>query len=54
MSERPTFEETYQRHEFSELVRLGIQVGAWLLRMLRLARARHPTRPSADSVRHAD
>ena len=35
MNDHPTFEETYPRYEFSELVRLGIALG-WILRMLRL------------------
>jgi hypothetical protein len=33
---RPTFEETYPRYEFSELVRIGLAFAAWI------ARRRHP------------
>jgi hypothetical protein len=39
MSPPPTFDETYRRCEFSGLVRMGMLVGGWLLRMLRLAKA---------------
>ena len=46
MNDHPTFEETYPRHEFSELVRLGIAIGG-ILRMLRFAKA--PWRPSPVS-----
>jgi len=30
-----TFEDTYPRYEFSELVRLGLAGGGWLVRQLR-------------------
>ena len=33
---RLTFEETYPRYEFSELVRIGLAFAAWI------ARRRHP------------
>lgn len=47
MADHPTFEETYPRHEFSALVRLGMAIGGWLLRKLHLARAAAPTVSSA-------
>ena len=30
MTDRPTFEQTYPRYEFSNLVRLGLLVAGWL------------------------
>ena len=42
MTDHPTFEETYSRHEFSELVRLGMTIGRWILRKVHLARAAAP------------
>jgi hypothetical protein len=42
MSDHPTFEDTYPRYEFSELVRLGIMAGNSILRMLRRARTPAP------------
>jgi hypothetical protein len=32
---RPTFEETYPRYEFSELVRIGLAFAAWIARRRR-------------------
>lgn len=52
MNDRPTFEQTYPRYEFAELVRLGIAIGSVVLRLLHLTRARvghplqHMTQPS--------
>lgn len=40
MNDHPTFEETYPRYEFAELVRLGIAIGTSILRMLHLAKER--------------
>jgi hypothetical protein len=31
----PTFEETYPRYEFSELVRIGLALAAWIARRRR-------------------
>jgi hypothetical protein len=42
MDDRPTFEETYPKYPFSELVRLGLAAGAWVLRMLHLAKTPRP------------
>ena len=39
MNDHPTFEETYPKYEFSELVRLGLAMTAWILRMVRRAQA---------------
>jgi hypothetical protein len=39
MNDRPTFEETYPKHEFSELVRLGLVVARWILGRLHLGKA---------------
>lgn len=43
----PRFENTYpySRHEFSELVRIGILIGAWVCR---LGRARIVVEPPAE------
>jgi hypothetical protein len=49
MGVRPNFEETYPRYEFSELVRLGIAIGRWMLGMLRLARTPAPDARSAPA-----
>lgn len=38
----PTFEETYRRHEFAELVRLAVAAGAWLVKMRRRVQSRPP------------
>jgi hypothetical protein len=34
----PTFEETYPRYEFSELVRIGILIGVWVSGLRRTGR----------------
>jgi hypothetical protein len=39
MNDHPTFEETYPKYEFSELVRLGLAMAAWSLRMVQRAQA---------------
>lgn len=49
MNDRPTFEETYPRYEFSELVRLGMAIGG-MLRMLRLAKAPWRSALALDQV----
>jgi hypothetical protein len=45
MDERPTFEETYPKYEFSELVRMGIALGASLAGLRRRAQAPRPDPP---------
>lgn len=49
MDVRPNFEETYPKYEFSELVRLGVATGRWMLGMLRLVRAPAPDSRSAPA-----
>ena len=49
MNDHPTFEETYPKYEFSELVRLGIAIGG-ILRMLRLAKTPWRPAPALDQV----
>jgi hypothetical protein len=39
---RPTFEEAYPKYEFSELVRVGLAMAAWILRLVHRAQARRP------------
>jgi hypothetical protein len=52
MGERPTFEETYPKYEFSELVRIGIAIAAWISRIRRHAGApRADTPPTPAAVR---
>jgi hypothetical protein len=56
MDDRPTFEETYPKYEFSELVRLGVALAAWTVRKIRRAEARRQvaaSAPSADPGLHA-
>jgi hypothetical protein len=56
MDDRPTFEETYLRYEFPELVRAGIAIGTWIHWVLRRAKARRPDAPpapTADNGLHA-
>jgi hypothetical protein len=56
MDDRPIFEETYQKYEFSELVRLGVALAAWTVRKIRRAEARRQdaaSAPSADPGLHA-
>ena len=53
MDDRPTFEETYPRYEFSELVRVGIAIGTWIYGTLRRAKARRrdvPPTPAGDTA----
>jgi hypothetical protein len=35
----PTFEETYPRYEFAEMVRIGLLIGDWIARLRRRPRA---------------
>jgi hypothetical protein len=36
---RPTFEETYPRYEFAEMVRIGLAIGDWIARLRRRPRS---------------
>lgn len=45
MTELPTFEKSYWRYEFSELVHLGIVVGRSILRLVRRTQAPARKRP---------
>ena len=53
----PTFEKTYPKYEFSELVRLAIALGAWIAGMRRRAKASRMDAPPAATTGeelHAD
>ena len=50
MNDHPTFEETYPKYEFSELVRLGLAMAAWTLRVLDRARALRPDAPATPAA----
>jgi hypothetical protein len=57
MDDPPSFEETYPKYEFSELVRIGIAVGASIVWMLRHAKAPRPDAlptPAAENELHAN
>ena len=43
---RATFENTYPRYEFAELVRLALAAGAWLVKMRGRLERRQPGMPS--------
>ena len=45
MNQHPTFEETYPKYEFAELVRLGLAIGRSILRLLRPDTAPWPSAP---------
>ena len=45
---RSPFEETYPRYEFSELVRLGLALGNWIVRVRRLFAMSKPDVPPAS------
>jgi hypothetical protein len=45
-----TFEETYPRYEFAELVRLTLALAAWLVRGRRRLEARRPPRVSRSPL----
>ncbi len=53
---RPTFEDTYPKYEFSELVRVGLAIAAWILRLAHRAQARRPEAapPAAGNALHAN
>ena len=46
----PTFEETYPRYEFAELVRLALVLAAWLVRGRRRLEARRAPRVSRSPL----
>ena len=46
---RATFEETWPRYEFAELVRLALAAGAWLVKVRRRL-ARRQARISSESL----
>jgi hypothetical protein len=50
MNDHPTFEETYPKYPFSELVRIGIGAGTWILRFMcgRARRSEQPRAPIGD------
>jgi hypothetical protein len=57
MDDPPTFEKTYPKQEFSELVGVGLAMGVWIRGMLRRARASRPDAPptpTAESDLSAD
>jgi hypothetical protein len=52
-----TFEETYPRYEFAELVRLALAAGAWLVKVRRRIRRRPrdaSSRPLPGEMRPAE
>jgi hypothetical protein len=56
MADHPTFEETYPKHAFSELVRLGIAIGRsilWTLRLVKAARVQNSSVPVDPIVAHS-
>ena len=46
----PTFERTYPKYEFSELVRMAIAVGAWITGIRRRAKAPRPDVPPTPAA----
>jgi hypothetical protein len=46
----PTFEKTYPRYEFSELVRMAIALGTWISGIRRRAKALRPDAPPAPTA----
>ena len=54
---RATFEETYPRYEFAQLVRLALAAGAWLAKVRRRLQGRRPDisgRPSPGEISPAE
>jgi hypothetical protein len=51
-----SFEETWPRHEFAELVRLALAAGAWLVNMRRRIEKRRPdvSRPLPGEMNPAE
>jgi hypothetical protein len=45
----PTFEETWPRYEFAEMVRIGLLIGDWIARLRRRPRLVEPTVTVAPS-----
>jgi hypothetical protein len=57
MDDPASFEGTYPKYEFSELVRVGIAIGASIVWMLRRAKAPRPDAlptPAAENELHAN
>jgi hypothetical protein len=50
MDDPPTFEKTYPKYEFSELVRMAIAAGAWISGIRRRAEARRPDAPPTPAA----
>jgi hypothetical protein len=48
MDDPPTFEKTYPKYEFSDLVRMAIAAGAWISGIR--AKARRPDAPPTPAV----
>ena len=46
----PTFEETYPRYQFAELVHLGVALAAWLVKGRRRLESRRPPRLSRSPL----
>jgi hypothetical protein len=46
----PTFEKTYPKYEFSELVRMAIGLGAWITGIRRRAKAPRPDAPRTPAA----
>jgi hypothetical protein len=56
-AQHATFEETYPRYEFAELVRLALAAGAWLAKVRRRIERRRPDvsgRPLPGGVHPAE
>jgi hypothetical protein len=54
MDDPPTFEKTYPKYEFSELVRMAIALGAWISGLRRRAKAPRldaPTQAAEQQLR---
>ena len=51
MDDRETFEETYPKYEFSELVRLGLVFANWIIGRVRRAKAQAPDARAAPASR---
>jgi hypothetical protein len=50
MDDPPSFEGTYPKYEFSELVRVGVAIGASIVRVLRRAKAHRPDAPPTPAA----
>ena len=57
MDNRQTFEATYPKYEFSELVCVGTAIATWIVRMLRRITLHRPDAlptPAAENELHAN